>query len=70
MGQSSDLGKEKYHLTWVLKAEKLSKKLTKQVGACEVTWGIYATLSYSPLLEHKTFYSRGQGRRERGRRLE
>ena len=31
MGQDGDLGKEKYHLNWVLKAEKLSQKLTRQV---------------------------------------
>lgn len=71
------------HLNWVLKAEKFSKKLTRQgecissaVGACEVTWGIQATLSYSPLLEHERFWWwswwwwGGTWRSERSRRLE
>lgn len=29
MGQDDELGKERYHLNWVLKAEKLSKTLTR-----------------------------------------
>lgn len=53
MGQGGDLRKEKCHLYWVLKAEKFFKKLTRQgecissgAGACEVIWGVQATLLF------------------------
>lgn len=76
MGQDRDLGKGKYHVNRVLKAEKLSEKLTRQGEcisswgrSCDVIWEVQATLSYSPSLRHRKFYSWGR-EEERGKRLE